>query len=79
MIDVQRCPIPQTKAPSRAPKYNATKNPGKESKATVWIGLGGCMNDPTTHRAENMESIATRDIFDVLKMPLALDFFVKET
>jgi hypothetical protein len=39
-IDVTRCPIPLTNAPSPTPKYKAAKNPGEESKAIVGIGAG---------------------------------------
>jgi hypothetical protein len=62
---VQICPIPEIKAPSRAPKNNAAKNPGAESKATVWIGLGGCMKDPITDNAEKTASLAIRNVLEV--------------
>lgn len=65
IIDVAIWPMLKTKAPSIAPKYNAEKNPGQESKATVGIGLGGWIKEPIILKAEKREILAMRELFMV--------------
>ena len=64
---VARCPNPHTKAPSNAPKYNATKKPANESKAIELVG-SGFMKEPTIAKAVKMAILAMRTLGLLLSM-----------